>query len=413
MLTRLRVRGFKSLADTEVQLTPLTVVFGPNAAGKSNFLESLIALSRLVNERTVDEALSPPLRGRALEMFRLPPGGLEELIGEREASFSLEADLTVARPGTDCVELLYRVEPLIRPGKGELRVRDEHLSRAGSAKPRIEYEAGQITIRTSKTAGRPYKESLPLNHTIASNHQFGGDRHPEIEALRQELRAWRVYYLDPRGAMREEQGPREVEDIGVTGEWLAPFLYRLKQSDEHRKRFDAIRRTLRSVVPSISEIDVELDKQGTLDIKVKQEGIAYSSRVISEGTLRILALCAIAVNPWYTSLIAFEEPENGVHPGRIELIAQLLASVVKAADRQIVVTTHSPTLVGEMVRLQRKGTAGISLHVCRRRDGGTVIEPFETSELFNGAAIEEGLTDTDSPDAIKIGSMLTRGWLDG
>ncbi len=213
--------------------------------------------------------------------------------------------------------------------------------------------------------------------------------------------------------MREEQGPREVEDIGVTGEWLAPFLYRLKQSDVHRKRFDAIRRTLRSVVPSISEIDVELDKQGTLDIKVIQEGIAYSSRVISEGTLRILALCAIAVNPWHTSLIAFEEPENGVHPGRIQLIAQLLASVVKEEGRQIVVTTHSPSLVGEIVRLQREGIEGISLQVCKRRDGGTVIERFDSKELYDDVAIQKGLADPDSPDAVMVERMLTRGWLDG
>jgi hypothetical protein len=58
--------------------------------------------------------------------------------------------------------------------------------------------------------------------------------------------------------------------------------------------------------------------------------------------LRVLALCAIAVNPWNGPLSAFEEPENGVHPRRLELIADLLTSLALEQGRQLVVTSHSP-----------------------------------------------------------------------
>ncbi len=72
-----------------------------------------------------------------------------------------------------------------------------------------------------------------------------------------------------------------------------------------------------------------------LDVMVKQGGVDYSTRVMSEGTLRVLALCAIALNPWGGSLITIEEPENGVQPQQIELITELLLSM-SSERRQII-----------------------------------------------------------------------------
>ena len=75
MLERLHIQGFKSLRDTKVELAPLTVVFGPNAAGKSNLLEALLLLARLVGERTLTEAFAEGIRGYPLEAFSLPQKG--------------------------------------------------------------------------------------------------------------------------------------------------------------------------------------------------------------------------------------------------------------------------------------------------------------------------------------------------
>ncbi len=58
--------------------------------------------------------------------------------------------------------------------------------------------------------------------------------------------------------------------------------------------------------------------------------------------MRALAPCAIVANPWGGSPVAVEEPENGVHPGRLEVVVQPLASLVTHANRQVIVTTHSP-----------------------------------------------------------------------
>ena len=61
MLNRILIRGYKlSLGDIEVRLSPLSVLFGPNAAGKSNFLDALQLLSKLATSKTVKEAFEPP-----------------------------------------------------------------------------------------------------------------------------------------------------------------------------------------------------------------------------------------------------------------------------------------------------------------------------------------------------------------
>ena len=177
------------------------------------------------------------------------------------------------------------------------------------------------------------------------------------------------------------------------GQYIVPFLYKLKR--EHPKHFEAVRRTVRTIIPSISKLDVNLDKhRGTLDFFIQQNNITFSSRVVSEGTLRVLALCALSVNPWNGSLLAFEEPENGVHPRRVELIAKMLTSLALDQRRQVVVTTHSPLFCDAMLKEARsRGTEEIGLFNVRRDGAGTTVERFDThGPLFDDPEIAEALS---------------------
>jgi predicted ATPase len=415
MLDSITIKGFKSFADATVHLGKLTVVFGPNASGKSNLLEALLALSRLVSQPSIAEALAAPIRGRPLEMFRLPTDGLKALLHQPSASLSFMAEISRPRMRHG---LRYQVTCSIRPRGGEMRLEDEFLALTDkngdvSGNPRIAKEGDKLIHRHRRTQGRGTEEKLPLPHTIVSAQRLGKEKYPEIWDLREELAAWSVFYLDPRHAMRTPQGPSEVSSIGVNGEHLAPFLYRLKQSEEHSRRFGAISRALREVIPSISELDVEPDDQGTLDVSVRQDGVPLSSRVISEGTLRVLALCAIAANPWRGPLVAYEEPENGVTPQRIEVIASLLAEMTKGEGHQVIVTTHSPLFVAEVCRLQRGGLDGVQLLISKRVGGATVLEQFEASgPLFEGQAIEDSLISEDERTSFVLQQMMRSGWLD-
>ncbi|MEW6220852.1 MAG: ATP-binding protein [Thermodesulfobacteriota bacterium] len=407
MLKNLTVRGFKSLVDVGVELPRLAVLFGPNATGKSNLLDAIQALSRIGTERTLADALGDPIRGRQIESFSFGVGGLQELLGAPEASFSLDADLGVGRDF-----YRYRITVRIEPASGKLTVADEYLAQLGvrgepKNRPQVERVDGELRIRRKSKPAHPRHEPLGLPHTILSDPRLGGLEYRALDRVRQELTAWRIYYLDPRVAMRAERSPADVRDIGVLGGDIAPFLYRLRA--EQGKHFAAVVRTLRAIVPSVEDLPVDLDKRrGTLDILIRQAGVDYPSRIVSEGTLRVLALCAIAVNPWGGSLLAFEEPENGVHPRRLELIAQLLLSLALEQGRQVVVTTHSPLFCDAMLRGAGRRPSDIGLFNVRRDGATTIVQPFDVSgPLFQNQEIAAALT-AGTEDGL-FESLLLRG----
>ena len=417
MLRRFRTQGFKSLRDVSVELAPLTVFFGPNAAGKSNLLEAMMLCARAATARTFTEAFERSTRGRVQEAFSLPVGGLPELLSASQASLRFEADLddTVPR-GRSEGHLRYVLGIDMVPSEGALTLADEslgHVTADGAPnkriKPAIEPGEQDLVIRSRK-GHHPFVEEFGLHHGVLSNLRFSGDRFPECDAVRAAFGDWRHVYLDPREAMRSEQAPREVDGIGERGEHLAPALHRLKTRNGGRG-LKAVERTLRSVVPTVDALRVQLNQQrGSIDVEVVEAGTPYSIRVLSEGTLRVLGLCTLAVLG-SSGLLAFEEPESGVHPTRIEVIANLLLAMARRG-RQVVVTTHSPVFASAMLRRSRAGTDGlVRLYSVSRRDDGTTARPFAPPEgLFEDQEIRAALSEPDE-DAL-LQAWMVRGWMD-
>jgi predicted ATPase len=415
VLNHLRVSGFKSLQDVDLSLPRLAVIFGPNASGKSNIVDALQALARIATERTLKEALTEPIRGYAVEAFTLPRGGLPAMLKQEQAVFTLEAELSSTngqQPGQR-----YRIGVGINPSTGSLKVTDEYFTRLSKRaepilSPRIEPTGdGRLAIRRLTQPGRPRYEALGATNSQLSDSRFSGPMYPDFERTRAEFAGWRAYYLDPRISMRNPAPPSDTSDIGALGEGIAPYLFMLRNS--YPKHYQAVSRALRAIVPSVSSVDVDLDeRRGTLDINIVQDGIPYSSRVVSEGTLRVLALCAIAVNPRPASLVAFEEPENGVHPRRIEAIAELLTSLVAAGSTQLVVTTHSPVFAGAMLRRKHESPGLIGLFTCRREGSVTKVEPFEDLGLLFGDKQIAAALSEPTEDRL-LATMLIEGWVDG
>ena len=412
MLTKLTVRNFKSLVDVTVEFPRLAVLFGPNAAGKSNLLDAIAALSGIGNARTLSDVLDRPLpvRGHAFEAFSFPAGGLPALVKQRNARFSLEADLAVAAE-----RYRYRVEPTIELTSGRLSVADEYLAllgRTGNPKgtPAIEQVDSKLRVRRKGKPAHPREEAVGQNHALLSDRSLAGDEYRWLETVRRELGEWCTHYLDPGLTMRAPRAPADVFDIGPYGEHIGPFLYKL--GAEEPARFRAAARTLRSIVPSVETLTVQLDeRRGTLDILIRQGGVEYSSRVVSEGTLRVLALCAVAVNPWAGSLLAFEEPENGVHPRRLDLIARLLMSLATDGGRQVIVTTHSPLFCDAVLKLAPSKPGNVGLLNVRRVGQATAIEPFDaTGPLFKDSEIAAALTSQGEDGLFE--NLLLRGLID-
>ena len=137
----------------------MTVLFGPNAAGKSNLLDAIQALSRLGTQRTLSDALGEPIRGYPSEAFSFPSGGLVELLSSRSARFSLQADLKVRKE-----EYRYRVDVEIEPGSGRLSTADEYLALLGATgEPK-----GRAAIERVESNLRIRRKSKPIPGTSPS-----------------------------------------------------------------------------------------------------------------------------------------------------------------------------------------------------------------------------------------------------
>jgi predicted ATPase len=171
MLTSLQVTGFKSLADTHLSLPRLTVLFGPNAAGKSNLLDAVQALSRIGTLRTLSDAISEPIRGYPIEAFAFPLGGLPELLNSPRASFAIDARVSVGREA-----YRYRIDIDIEPSSGRLTSSDEYLAVLGAkgepkGKPAIERIGDNLHIRRKSKPAHPRQEKIGLNHSLLSDQR--------------------------------------------------------------------------------------------------------------------------------------------------------------------------------------------------------------------------------------------------
>jgi predicted ATPase len=412
MIKRIKISNYKSFRSLDLNLRPLTVIFGPNASGKSNFLDAIHLLSRAVKAKNLNEAFKNH-RGLPLESIHYiyNEGGYEGISNKTSLRFSFEVDVEISSPVVEKVEriikekrkgidskpgkqiitekwLRYQLTIEILPTTGYLRVMDERLcaiKNNGEERKRsafLEKKTDRLHLRMEGQAHPTFHE-IGLDHTIISTALYE-PHYPHITAFRTELENWFTYYLEPRELMREESPLAEIETLGPRGENLASFLNTLKHN--HKKDFENLNLSLKTILPYAANIEITQSKEGLVGVRLYENNQGFSSRLISEGTLRIIGLlCSIHPrNPATT--IAFEEPENGVHPARIEIIGTLLKNASQNYEKQIIITTHSPILA--------QCFDSDDLFVCQKDDIQTSIKSLSLpGNLFKKNQINEGLAD--------------------
>ena len=377
MLKRVHIQGYKSLADVEVKLEPLTVLFGPNGAGKSNFLDALELLSRIGASRTLRDAFDAPYRGKPLDSFPIGKQGVNGLVEQERLAFSIEADLRLSEAVLDTVnrqirnmrrssglatsrssgrqpapvsaqDLRYRIVIEMLPKTGALRVADEYLAAltskgelAAKRKPFLQRQGDKLHLRREGRAHVTHLDRF-LDHSILSMPHYP-PHHPHLVAARSELEGWQFFYLEPRERMRAANPVREARGIGPMGEQLAAFLNTAKA--EEPDLFRCVERELHGMMPDIDGIELEVNDLGEVELRLNERGVKMPARLLSEGTLRLLGLLALTAAP--PALVGFEEPETGVHPRRLPMVAHMLqmrSGLFNGLHSQHIVTTHDPFL---------------------------------------------------------------------
>ncbi|MCZ8028208.1 MAG: AAA family ATPase [Microcystis sp. LE19-10.1B] len=393
MITYIKIHGFKSFHNFEMVFTPLTVVAGVNASGKSNLFDALQLLARLA-EVDLKTAFSEQ-RGHPSELFTQYDEDdyatemefIVEMLVNRKVkdNWGGEVDLKYTRlryqlkikreSNISGFENLYIVDERLENLKHNednwvknyipktvLETWRPKVVTGRRAIPYIKTEdkSGIATIVVPQDGQQGNKKVFPAKNasqTVLSSINTIDFKH--ILAAKQEMLSWKFMQLNPedlREPTRQDMGIRDT--ITATGKNLAAALFRIKQDDEYT--LTAISRDLNNLLPNLTEVNVYDDKANRqFIIKVKgDDGREFSSRVLSEGTLRLLTLCVLQYDRQHTGLLCFEEPENGIHPFRIEAMARLLKELtVDFKDtemplRQVIVNTHSPVLVSQLINWQ-------------------------------------------------------------
>ena len=407
MLTYIKINGFKSFQDFEMTFTPLTIIAGTNAAGKSNLFDALRLLSRLAEVDKIHTAFREEQRGDMHELFTQYDNGECASIMEFVVEMLVNKEITDAWGATATLKytrLRYelKIKHFINDnGLEDLEVVHEYLSTIKHNDdnwikliPHKQMDLWRPKVVTGKR-GVPYietrvengipvvyipqdgthgnKRTINLLHakkTILSSFDSVDFRH--ILAAKEEMRSWQFLQLNPED-LRQPTSKKDGEDtISFSGKNLAAALYRIKQKDPYS--LVEISRKLCSFIPNYTEVEVKDDvenKQYVIYLK-GEDGKEYSSRVLSEGTLRMLALCILEQDDKHTGLLCFEEPENGIHPFRIKTMVDLLKDLsTDFADsemplRQVIVNTHSPLLVNTIHKHWMKDIY-VSLHFAEMR----------------------------------------------
>lgn len=406
MITYIKINGFKSFQNFEMEFTPLTIIAGTNAAGKSNLFDALRLLSRLAEVDRIHTAFREEQRGEMRELFTQYDEGKCSEVMEFVVEMLVNRKITDAWGATGALKYTrLHYELKIRHfvnenGLDDLEVIHESLNTIKHKEdnwvrliPREVLEDWRPKVVTGKR-GIPYiyteiqddipvvivpqdgkqgnKRSIILKHatrTILSS--FDSVDFPHILAAKEEMRSWRFLQLNPDD-LRQPTSKKTGEDtISISGKNLAAALYRIKQNDSYT--LVEISRKLNQFVPSYTDVSVKDDienKQYVIYLQ-GEEGKEYSSRVLSEGTLRILTLCILEQDEKHTGLLCFEEPENGIHPFRIKTMVELLKDLstdfydTESPLRQVIVNTHSPILIKEVNNWEYD--KNVSLHFASMR----------------------------------------------
>ncbi|GAB4212377.1 MAG: AAA family ATPase [Roseiflexaceae bacterium] len=387
MITRIQVDGFKTLQNVDIPLRPFQVFAGANNVGKSNLFD-VIKLLSMLPDHDLPEILQS-LRGDPYEVFtQLPDGSFvnkmnivvdilldptfeDEFEGTVKLNHNrLRYEIEIAREESNSKgrvvvsgEQLYTIptsenipwqsseafqRTYIQPFLPDKDVK--YISVKGDAETTIHHDpVKRGRPRTMRSGSRQSVLSV-----IRDAHDF-----PHISAVRGELQRWKQIHLDPE-VMREPNAVDGPDRMTSSGRYLAACLHRIMQSDE-TVAFE-MSNWVRRFIPGAQSIDVRHMQdlhQYLLELHTV-DGRTFSSRVISDGTLRILALLALQYDPDQSGVISLEEPENGIHPRRLSNVVSILRNMSTDLEdehfdaeyvdkfRQVLINTHSPILVNEL-----------------------------------------------------------------
>lgn len=353
-LDRLTIKGFKSIKELiDFELKNLNVIIGGNGAGKSNFVDFFRMLTAMMKKDGLKE-------------FIAQSGGADNFL--------------FGGP-----KLTSEIYTLIRFGSNGYEF---HLSPT---------EDGYFLINEEKRHFYPY---------VSTRNLGSGNFNPRLpdeinssEATMYTYKAitsWKIYHFHDTS---KESGMRRLQDINHSDKLytdasnIAAFLFMLrnKSPESYKDILDAVR----LVTPFFDDFLLTIGLDDKVKLDWRQKGLKdfpMRPTQLSDGSIRFICLATALLQPDPPSTIIIDEPELGLHPAAISILAELIQS---ASERtQVIVATQSPALIDhfalENIIVVNRENGASTFQRLEEKDFTEWLEHFSVGELWTKSVINGG-----------------------
>lgn len=350
MLESIRINGFKSYLDATLNLSPLTILIGENASGKSNAIEALKLLSWIAQGNNLGSIASTvqrhshEIRGLVRELGHRGQDVFEFTCNSRGASWSqYQIRLKITADG----QLFVDGEELSGPQKPNPIFRVS--SSCGDGKMMLEYNSYSSEKKYEKfesTNQMPAMVQFENAALIDKNHKAARSKIPHAASkCRNELS--KMTFIDPIPSKMRGYSPRGQKSLSNDGFNMSGILHQLCEDSESKNMiFEFVKSLPEQEIARIDFVETGRDEvMVRLTERFGGKEQKYDATLLSDGTLRVLAAAAAVLSAEEGSLVVVEEIDNGVHPSRAIHLLEKLTVVASARKLRILISTHNPALL--------------------------------------------------------------------
>ena len=353
MLSSFSITNFKSYREATLALAPLTVLIGANAAGKSNAVEALRLLSWIATGNRLAS-----IRHALQEKEHAIRGSVRDLVFRSQRAFSLACRTGASDWDSYSIQLEVRADD-------EIHIADERLTGTGLASSAPLFQVvtpsqgalGDMLVAYNNFARGGKKPQIACSDQMAvlcqlmssarfySTHKKAQQDIPAT-ARRFHQQLSNITWLDPRPSLMRGYSFNTEQRLTGSGANLSGVLYNLCQTAEIKEDLLGFVRALPE--QDIKDIDfIETPRAEVMVTLTETFGgrrTAYDATLLSDGTLRVLAIAAALLSA-RDRLVVIEEIDNGVHPSRAERLLDHMARLAKARNLRVLISSHNPALL--------------------------------------------------------------------
>ena len=360
-LDKVTIKGFKSIASLEdFELKSLNIIIGANGVGKSNFITFFKLLNALIE-------------GNLNRFIRDSGGAVDQLFGGPKNTQKMEFSTRFGTRG-------FRFN-LVSTPSNDIAIEDE--ARFYSLGRHSWWNLGD--------------SSTGVSHMVAEvkdNTDNARYSKPVYDAIN----SWKIYHFhdtSPTAPMRRYEIIQDNKVLRMDASNIGAFLLKLK--NEKRKEYKEIVDAIKLVTPFFEDFQLEPRKSGEkeeVNLSWIQKGSDYPMQPyhLSDGSIRFICLATALLQPDPPSTIIIDEPELGLHPAAISILAELIRA---ASERtQVVIATQSPELINyfsieDIIVANRKDSSTILTRL-DEKDYEDWLEDYSVGELWNKNVIAGG-----------------------